>query len=209
MARPLLRVGLTGGIATGKSTCLRHFAALGIPTIDSDAIARDLVQPGTPGLSAVVARFGAEVLSPDGTLDRSTLGRIVFRDEQARHDLENIIHPGVFAALQHWFAAEGERAEAQDPSLGTALAVADVPLLYEVGSEDAFDRVIVAACRPDQQIARAMARDGLTEVEAQQRIAAQWPIDAKAARADFVIDTSGTKDETERQVKEIVERLRR
>ena len=208
MARRLLRVGLTGGIATGKSTCLRHFAALGIPTIDSDAIARDLVRPATPGLAAVVARFGPGVLAPDGSLDRFALGRIVFSDEQARHDLEGIIHPGVFARLQHWFAAEGERADTQDAGLGTAVAIADVPLLYEVGSEEAFDRVVVAACTPDQQVARVMTRDGLTESEAQQRIAAQWPIDAKAARADFVIDTSGTKEQTQRQVEEIVDKLR-
>jgi len=195
VARSLIRVGLTGGIATGKSTCLRHFAALGIPTIDSDVIARELVEPGTPGLAAVVSQFGSGVLRADGSLDRAQLGRIVFTDDSARRDLEAIIHPGVFARLQEWFA--GQR----------GVAVADVPLLFETNSQDAFDLIIVAACRPDQQVTRLMLRDGLTETEARQRIAAQGPVDEKRARADYVIDTSGAKAEAETQVKDVLEKI--
>ena len=207
MAQRLLRIGLTGGIATGKSTCLRHFAALGIPTIDADRIARDLVAPETPGLAAIAARFGSAVLSADRALDRHALGRLVFADAKARHDLEAIIHPGVFAALREWFAAEA--ATMTSDRTTTRLAVADVPLLFETNSRGEFDRVVVAACRPDQQVARLIARDGLTEADARQRISIQLPIDDKRARADAVIDTSGTQGETERQIRSVVDRLRR
>jgi dephospho-CoA kinase len=216
LAGRLLRIGLTGGIATGKSTCLRQFAALGVPTIDSDTIARDLVEPGTPGLAAVVNRFGSGVLRADGSLDRAALGRLVFSDEAARRDLEAIIHPAVFARMQEWFEFLEVRQVRQVPKVSKVskeetlscdrarLAVADVPLLFEAGREDYFDVIVVAACRPDQQLARLMARDGLTETAARRRIAAQWPLDQKRARADYVIDTSGTQTEAETQVKDFL-----
>lgn len=183
--RPL-RVALTGGIATGKSQCLARCAARGVPTIDADVAARDAVRPGSPGLRAVVARFGADVLHPDGSLNREVLGARVFSDADARRDLEAIVHPSVYAAIGQWFE-----------SLAAPFGVADIPLLFETGREGDFDVVIVAACRPEQQLERLMARSGLTDAAARARIAAQWPIDAKVARADHVIDTSGTLADTE------------
>jgi dephospho-CoA kinase len=198
VADRLLRVALTGGIATGKSRCLRAFASLGTPVIDADALARDAVGPGTPGLAAVAHRFGRGVLAPDGGLDREALGRIVFDDPAARHDLEAIIHPVVYAAIFAWF----------DSLPAGSFGIADIPLLYETGRAGDFDRVIVAACDPAEQRRRVMARDGLAEHEADQRIGAQMPIGEKLARADFVIDTTGADADTYRQVVEVWERLR-
>ena len=193
MRQPFLRVALTGGIATGKSTCLHRFGALGAPVIDADVLARDAVAPGTPALAAIVARFGALLLQADGSLDRSTLGRIVFADAVARADLERIIHPAVFEGVDRWF--DGRDRDAAD-GRGPRVAIADIPLLYETGHEARFDRVVVAACSPQQQLERLMARETLSEDDARRRIAAQWPIERKRARADHVIDTSGTPAET-------------
>ena len=202
MTPTLLRVALTGGIATGKSYCLRRLQALGIPVIDSDVLARQAVEPGTPGLAAVVARFGSDVLQSDGTLNRAALAGIVFADPQARRDLEAIIHPYVFRSIVEWFDSV-----ATDRSV--RVAIADVPLLFEAGRSADFDRVIVVACRPDQQVQRLMSRDGLRREEAERRIAVQIPIDEKRARADEVIDTSGSEADTDRQIEELVERLKR
>jgi dephospho-CoA kinase len=196
----LQRVALTGGIATGKSYCLRHFQRAGVATIDADLLAREAVAPGSAGLAAVVARFGAGALDADGTLDRAALGRLVFADAAARADLERIIHPAVFARIAAWF---GELARAGEP-----MGIADVPLLYETGRERDFDRVIVAACAPEQQQERLQQRDGLSAQEALGRIAAQVPIDEKRARADFVIDTGGTPADTDRQLEAVLRRLR-
>jgi len=182
------RVALTGGIATGKSTVRAVFERLGVPTSDADRLARDAVAPGTPGLDAVVARFGAGVRAPDGALDRKALARLVFGDDQARRDLEAIVHPLVQAATEAWYR--------QLPP-ETPFAVSDVPLLYEVGRDVDFDAVIVAACPVDVQLSRLRARDGMTEEEARRRIAAQWPIDEKVRRADYVISTAGSPADTE------------
>jgi dephospho-CoA kinase len=195
-----LRVALTGGIATGKTFCLGVFAAEGVPTIDADRLAHDAVAPGTPGHAAVVARFGPGVLAPSGALDRPALGRIVFGDDRARRELEAIIHPGVYRAVERWFAELGDTSE--------PLGIADIPLLYETGREIDFDVVIVAACPPAMQIARLMDRNGLTPQEAAQRMASQIPIGEKTLRADHVIDTSGSFEETENQVRSLLAELR-
>ena len=187
----MVRVALTGGIATGKSTVLRALAARGIPTIDADELARLAVAPGTPGLRAVADRFGARVINADGTLDRRALGDIVFGDPAARADLEAIVHPAVYASIEGWFASQ--------PS-GTRAAIADIPLLFETGHEDDFDRVLVIACPPEEQLRRVIARDGISEQDARARIAAQWPIEEKVRRADAVVWTSGTRAETMEQV---------
>ncbi len=192
-----LRVALTGGIGTGKSYCLSRLSRLGIPVIDADVLAREVVAPGTPGLSAIVDRFGPSVLTAAGMLDRSALGQRVFADPAARLALESIVHPLVYQRIEDWFAA----------SDSDNVAVADVPLLFESGHERDFHRVLVAACTPAQQLERLLAR-GLSEREARQRIAAQLPIDEKRRRADYVIDTSGTKANTDRQVIEVLEKLR-
>ncbi len=202
-AKRVQRVALTGGIATGKSYCLRRFAQAGVPTIDADTLAREAVAPGSMGLAAVAARFGADIVRPDGRLDRAALGQRVFADPDARRDRQAIVHPRVYAAINDWFAAI-------DSSDATASwAVADVPLLYETDHAGDFDTVVVAACSPAQQLARLMARDGLTEAEAGARIESQWPIEDKAQRADHVIDTSGTTSETDAQIDEFLAQIRR
>jgi dephospho-CoA kinase len=201
-----MRVALTGGIATGKSHCLRAFAALGVRTLDADVLARQAVEPGTAGLTAVVARFGPSVLRPDGALDRTALGRIVFADPAARRDLEAIVHPVVYAAIEDH--AQRPAFDECEQASGSGFSLIDIPLLFETGREGDFDRVVVAACRDDQQLTRLMARDGLGEAEARARIATQIPVAQKASRADYVIDTSGAPADTDRQVIEVFERLR-
>lgn len=195
----MVRAALTGGIATGKSFCLERFAALGAATIDADVLAREAVAPGSPGLRQVVARFGAGVLQPDGSLDRGALARIVFGDRTARAALEAIVHPEVYRRVTNWSASLPP---------GTRASIADIPLLFETGHEHDFERVIVAACEPAEQLRRVMARDGLSLADARERLAAQWPIEEKARRADYVIRTDGTFAETEAQVRAVFERLR-
>jgi dephospho-CoA kinase len=187
----VVRIALTGGIATGKSHVRRTFAAHGIPTIDADSLARDVVAPGTPGADAIVKRFGNAVRGDGGGVDRQALATIVFRDPGARRDLEAIIHPAVYRAINRWLE--------EQPS-DSAAALADIPLLYETGREGDFDVVIVAACPPDEQIRRVMSRDHLSEADARARLAAQLPIEEKVRRADHVIWTTGAPAETEAQV---------
>lgn len=187
---------MTGGIATGKSYCRERFARLGAETIDADVLARDAVARGTPGLDAVVRRFGPSVLTADGDLDRAGLGRIVFSDESARRDLEAIIHPEVYRAIQRWMAALAGRARTD------LVAIADIPLLFETNRQADFDVVVVAACSRERQLERLSAR-GLSTEEAERRIAAQMPIDDKARRAAYVIDTSGTFADTGAQVERL------
>ena len=210
--RPPLRVALTGGIATGKSHCLARFAQLGAPTIDADAIAHSLVEPGTPALSAIVARFGAAILLPDGHLDRAGLGRLVFADPAARRDLEHILHPAVYDAIETWFRTSEAFTTPPHPRTGRSIpraGIADIPLLFETGREKDFDRVVVTTCRPEQQMARLMTRGGLDQEEVRQRLAAQLPLAEKARRADLVIDTSGTRAETDRQVEAVWDAINR
>lgn len=198
----VVRVGLTGGIATGKSYVTQRLHAAGVPTIDADRLAREAVAPGTPGLRAVVARFGREVLTEAGALDRPKLGAIVFRDAAARADLEAIIHPEVrrrIAAWQGQLVALGHRGP----------LVADIPLLFETGRTGDFDVVVVVACDPATQRARLMTRDGLSDADADRRIAAQWPIATKVEAADYVIRTDGTFADTDAQVEALVDALRR
>ena len=195
----MVRVALTGGIATGKSHVRARLDALGIPTIDADELARRALQPGTAGETAVRSRFGAAVLGPDGTVDRAALGRLVFADPSARRDLEAILHPAVYEAIEGWF----DRLPA-----GTPVAVADIPLLFETGHEGEFDEVVVAACPAEEQIRRVVARDRLTEAEARARLTAQWPIEEKVRRADVVIPTTGGPAETHAEIERLVARWR-
>lgn len=194
----MLRVALTGGIATGKSYCLAQFAALGAATIDADQLARDAVKPGSPGLAAVAERFGASVLGPDGSLDRPALAAIVFSDSSARAELEAIIHPRVYRAIRDWVA---------NLPAATRAAMADIPLLFETGHVHDFDTVVVCACSADEQIRRLMARDRLTEADARARLAAQWPIEEKVKRANHVIRTDGSFAETDAQIRAIYQAL--
>ena len=193
------RVGLTGGIATGKSVARAELERLGVPTLDADIVARDVVAPGTPVLEAILARFGDAILDSAGALDRRKLGSIVFADDGARRDLERIVHPAVRAAIDAWLtAAEHE---------GRTIGVAVIPLLYETGREHDFDIVITTACDPAEQLRRVMTRDSLTETQARQRIAAQLSTEEKVRRADYVIWTDGSYDNTKRQIVELLEHL--
>ncbi len=176
-------VGLTGGIATGKSTFARALAALGAPVIDADRIAREVVARGTPALSAIACAFGGEMIGPDGELDRKRMASQVFADPAARARLEAIVHPAVREAMR--------RETARLAAEGRPLAFYDVPLLYEVGMDRQVDAVAVVWAPRDAQLARLRARDGLSQVEAEARLAAQIPVDEKAARADFVVVNDG------------------
>jgi dephospho-CoA kinase len=196
--RSTRRVALTGGIATGKSHCLAIFAELGAPVIDADVLAREAVAPGTEGLAAISARFGPTVIQQDGTVDRGSLGKLIFADEKARRDLEAIIHPIVYARVAQWFDDLSTR--------GDRLGIADIPLLFESDHQADFDIVIVAACPPAQQLKRLLLRR-MSEEEARRRIAAQLPIATKQGAADHVIDTSGTLANTDRQIVDIWNRM--
>ncbi|RPH64011.1 MAG: dephospho-CoA kinase [Acidobacteria bacterium] len=196
----MLRVALTGGIATGKSHVRRRFEALGVATIDSDTLVHQALESGTDATLSIARRFGDAVIASDGSVDRAKLGALVFADDQARHDLEGLLHPLVYAAIARWF----EKRELA----GDLLALADIPLLFETGREKDFDAVIVAACDPDEQMRRVMARDGLSAEAARQRVRAQIPIDEKLPRADHVIWTTGTLEETDRQVDQVHRQLK-
>lgn len=201
MPEGLLRVGLTGGIATGKSYVTQRLQAAGLPTIDADRLAREAVAPGSEGLRAVVNRFGRDMLTDAGALDRPRLAAVIFRDASARADLEALIHPEVRRRIADWqtqLARHGYRGP----------VIADIPLLFETGRTGDFDALVVVACEPATQRARLMARDGLTAEDADRRMAAQWPITHKVRGADFVVRTDGTFAETDAQVDELVVQLR-
>lgn len=199
MAR-LLKIALTGGIGTGKSYARKRFAERGLQTIDADELARELPKRHSEALEAIVRRFGPAVLNRNGTLNRRALGAIVFHDPSARHELEAILHPAVYRAIHAWF----EHLEL----LGRhRMALADIPLLFETDRAAGFDKVIVTWCTRDQQRARVMARDGLTAEEADLRIDAQMPAADKAARADYLIDTSGSFEDTDDRIDEIFDEL--
>jgi len=195
----MLKIALTGGIATGKSYVLDQFRRRGVACLDADALAHGVMAAGTEATAAIAERFGAEILAADGSVDRKKLGPIVFADAPARRELEAIVHPAVHRAV-----SAGLRAF---ELMGDTLAIVDVPLLYETGGEKAFDRVVVTACPPDLQIARVLER-GLTEDAARQRLAAQWPTERKTSRADVVIRTDGSFAETDEQVARVMENLK-
>lgn len=199
MGASVRKIALTGGIATGKSYVARRLRDAGVPLVDADVLAREVVAPGTPALDAIVKRFGAGILTPEGVLDRARLGDLVFRDDAARRDLEAIVHPAVRVGIDEFFAGLPD---------GTAFAVADIPLLYESGRDSYFDRVIVVACARPTQVERVMARDGLAREDAERRVAAQRPIADKIAQANAVISTDGTYAETDAQIVKVLDSLR-
>ncbi len=188
----MLRVALTGGIATGKSYVRARIAARGVVTLDADAIVHRLFTGGSEVTAEVRRRFGTSVVRHDGAVDRQALGRIVFADASARRDLEAIVHPRVYEQIAEWADAQARE--------GAPWVLVDIPLLFETGRDREFDRVIVAACSPEEQVRRVRQRDGLGEAAALARLAAQWPIADKVRRATDVVDTSGTFEDTDRQV---------
>lgn len=187
----MLLVGLTGGIGSGKSTVARLLEKRGAVVFDADLLAREAVEPGTPGHAAVIERFGADVLAPGGELDREALASIVFADPSARRDLEQIVHPEV----RRLFAEGSEAYRDTD-----RVVVFSAPLLVETGMHTAFEILVVVSATVATQIERLMRQRGMSESSIRARIVAQAPLEDKAAVADFLVDNEGTLDELESQV---------
>lgn len=196
----MLRVGLTGSIAVGKSFVTSVFAELGCRVLDADQTAREVVAPGEAGLKAVVESFGEEILAPDGTLDRGRLGSIVFADEEKRQRLNHLLHPFIIARqdeiLREW--------EAENPD---GIAIVDAALMIESGGYKRFDKLVVVHCRPEVQLERLMLRNQLSLAEAQRRIASQMPQEEKQKYADYLIDTSDGFEPTRKRTVEVYEEL--
>jgi len=198
----MLRVGLTGSIAVGKSFVTSVFAELGCRVLDADQTAREVVLPGAAGLNAVVQEFGEEILAPDGTLDRARVATIVFADEEKRQRLNFILHPFIIARqdeiLRDW--------EREDPN---GIGIVDAALMIESGGYKRFDKLIVVHCRPEVQLERLMQRSTLTLAEAQQRIGSQMPQEEKQRYADYLIDTSDGFEPTRQRTVKVYNELRK
>jgi dephospho-CoA kinase len=198
----MLRIGLTGSIAVGKSFVAGVFAELGCHVLDADHTAREVVLPGSEGLTAVVNAFGNEVLNPDGTLNRQALGALVFGDEQKRQQLNHLLHPFIIARqdeiLREWGSGDPE-----------GIGIVDAALMIESGGYKRFDKLIVVHCRPEVQLERLMLRDGLSRDEAQRRIDSQMPQEEKQRFADYLIDTSDGYELARARTLEVHNELRR
>ncbi len=197
----MLRVGLTGGIATGKTTVGQMFVELGCHLIDSDRITHQLFEPGQAVHMGVVRAFGERVLAEDGSIDRKVLSEIVFNDPDARTKLNGIVHPAVTQRQSDWL----KEIEAKDPG---GIAIVDAALMIEVGTYRNYDKVIVVTCSTEVQKRRLRERSGLPEEQMDARIRSQMPVDEKVKHADFVIDNSGDLDGARRQVEEVNSKLR-
>ncbi|MBN1568470.1 MAG: dephospho-CoA kinase [Acidobacteria bacterium] len=192
----MLRVGLTGNIASGKSAAALIFTELGAHVIDADRVAHELYKPGTGAYGRILAAFGKQILDSDGAIDRKKLGKIVFSDAEKRLQLNAILHPEVGAAImRRIFELEEESPR--------GMIIVDAALMVETGGYKMYDRLIVVSCSLSIQISRLMNRDGMTEADARARIASQLPIEEKLKLADYVIDTSGTLKQTRDQVEKI------
>jgi dephospho-CoA kinase len=191
----MLKIAITGGAGTGKSAVARMFAELGAEVLDADQMARDAVAVGQPAWQELRRLYGEEFFNPDGTLNRSRLAQLVFADPEERRRLDALIHPLVAQKLQAQFADLERR--------GVELVMVEVPLLFETGREQGFDRVIVVAAPEATQIRRLRGRDRRGEAEIRGILSAQWPVADKVARADYVIDNGGSRRHTARQVKNI------
>jgi dephospho-CoA kinase len=187
-------LGLTGGIGSGKSMVAQMFAQLGAALIDADQVAREVVEPGQPALAEIAATFGPDVLLADGRLDRPKLAGIIFADSAERAKLDAITHPRIRARMEAEI-----KARRSDPGV----LIVDIPLLYENNRINTVEKVIVVWVDPEAQLRRLRQRDGLSAEAARQRVAAQMPLDAKRARADHVIDNTGSRENTRRQVEAI------
>lgn len=192
-------IGLTGSVATGKSTVSNLIQQAGIPLVDADIAARKVVEPGTEGLKEIVAYFGEEILLADGTLDRAKLGEIIFKDKEKREKLNEITHPRVkdymLEARERFFRA------------GEELVFFDIPLLFESHLESLVDQIVVVWTTPETELKRLMERNNLTKEEALRRIESQMGIDEKARKADFVIDNNESLEKTQKQVYTFIERF--
>ncbi|HKD01546.1 MAG TPA: dephospho-CoA kinase [Terriglobales bacterium] len=201
----MLKVGLTGGIASGKSVVAEMFAAIGVHVVQADVIAHRLMQPGEPVYEQVVEHFGSGILNPDRAINRAKLAEAVFGDSPRVEELNRIVHPAVVAEQDRWMEEVG-RADAQ------AIAMVEAALILEAGAEGRFDCLVVVTCRPEQRAKRWAQRLHLDEETARRevtrRMAAQWPDEEKIKAADYVIDNSGSLDQTERQVREVFAQLK-
>lgn len=191
----MLVIGLTGGIGSGKSTVTALFTALGIPVIDADQVAREMVAPGSPALQQVVDRFGSDVLNPDGSLNRARMRELVFADPETRRDLEAILHPRIRTATSEQLAG-----------LDTPYAILAIPLLVETSGTDRVDRVLVVDLPEQQQIERVCSRDNITEEQARAILTAQCSRAQRLAAADDVIDNSGDREALAAQVRALHEK---
>lgn len=198
----MLKVGLTGGIATGKSTVAKMFAARGCLLLPADKIAHELMAPGQPAYEEIVRAFGREVVRADGALDRQRLAAIVFADAVRREQLNRIVHPRVIAEIEQELA----RLAQANPK---AIVLVEAALLVEAGYYRQLDKLIVTWCRPEQQLERLMKQMGLTRAQAEQRLAAQLPQEEKRRHAHYEIDCSGALAAAEEQVEKVFQELRR
>ena len=198
----ILRLALTGGIATGKSHVLRRFHFYDVPTIDADGLARDVVRVGLPANANIRKQFGDGVFQEDGQIDRPKLATRVFNSPSDRKVLEEIIHPYVRKEIDKWFG----RIELEKRA---SFAIAAIPLLFETKRQADFDRILLTVCQPDTQFDRLLQRDGIDASAAQKRIDAQLPSQQKEDRSDFIICTDGTYSETEHQIKDVFNTLKR
>ena len=189
----LLRVGLTGGLASGKSFVGRILAELGCHVLEADKLGHQVLQPDGPAYQPVIVEFGPQILLPDGRIDRQQLGAIVFTDPARLERLNAIVHPLVFNLQEQWFAEVARR----DPH---AIAVVEAAIMIEIGSYRRYEKLIVAFCTEEQQLARAMERDHATADSVRARLARQMPLAEKKRFADFLIDTFGTQEQTRQQV---------
>jgi dephospho-CoA kinase len=196
----MLKVGLTGSIAVGKSYVCRVFRELGCDVLDADQTAREVVRAGTEGLRQIVSYFGESVLQANGELDRAKLGSIVFADREKLEKLNSIVHPLVFEAQDQWLKDR----EAENPN---GIAIIDAALMIESGGYKRFDKLIVVWCEPAIQLERLMARESITQAEAMRRIETQMPQEEKKKYANYLIDTSKGYEDTRQQVIEIFEQL--
>ncbi len=196
----MLRVGLTGGIASGKTTVAVMFRSRGARILEADRIAHRVMGPGQPAYDEIVRAFGKEILGADGTIDRKRLGAIVFADAARREQLNRIVHPRVIEEQERELA----RIAAEEPG---AVAMVEAALLVEAGYHKQLDKLVVTWCSPEQQLERLLAK-GLSREDAARRIAAQLPVEEKRRLADFVIDCSGPLAETEKQVEQVWQALR-
>lgn len=195
----MIIIGLTGGIASGKSTVSKKLARLGAAIIDADCIAREIVEPGQTAWAQIVAYFGKDILLQDGTIDRKKLGRHIFSDAEKRHKLEEITHPEIRTRIRRELAVAREA--------GRAVAVLDIPLLIEAGWMDMVQQLWLVYIERDIQLERLMRRDNLTAQEAEQRLAAQMSLEDKRKFADVIIDNGGPPEDTEAQIMKAWEEL--
>ncbi len=196
----MLKVGLTGGLATGKTHVANTLARLGCRVLSADQLGHEVLLPGAEAYDDVVREFGSSILGSDGRIDRRALAAEVFDRPERLEKLNSLVHPHVIRREEQWLA----QLAAGEPS---AIAVVEAAILIETGSYKRFDRLILTICPPETQIRRHMERSGETEAEARSRVARQMPLEAKRRYADYVIDTSGSREDTDRQVGEVFRKL--